>query len=278
MHGVVTDVEIAATPANDGVRGTSYRIHLTSWMGLLEREVDCRIYQDQDVKEIVSAVLRGAGIDDQRQSRRLVSSYPKRTYCVQYNESSLAFVSRLLEEEGHHLSRRSRRRWRDRRLRGRQHRERPHRRERGGPLPLRRWARRRRGRDLRRRSDDRTATGRWSCVTTTSEAPEIVQTVTAAADTDADLESVRCSGAVHRATRGQRLARDPAWKRCRPSARCLTLESGCARLTAGRWFALVDAHPMSSTVTISSPAAVHELRDGVYLVRGHDRSEDRPLS
>jgi len=73
---------------------------VSSCLALLERQVDCRIFQDKDVKEIVSGVLKGFGIADAQQSWRLSAKYPKREYCVQYNESALAFVSRLLEEEG----------------------------------------------------------------------------------------------------------------------------------------------------------------------------------
>ncbi|WP_437708762.1 type VI secretion system tip protein TssI/VgrG [Sorangium sp. So ce448] len=265
MHGVVTDVEIAATPANDGVRGTSYRIHLTSWMGLLEREVDCRIFQDQDVKEIVSAVLRGAGIDEQRQSWRLVSSYPKRAYCVQYNESSLAFVSRLLEEEGITFHA-----------------------EAGDAgeivvfeddstasdpidgnkeVPYRLDA----GLDgvedaicvLVRRC--RTATGKVVLRDYDFEAPDIDQTVTAAADTDAELEVYDVPGRYTERREGERLAR-VRLEALQAERACFTLDSDCARLTAGRWFTLVDA-PDELDGDHFITAAVHELRDGMYLVR-----------
>ncbi|HZF47687.1 MAG TPA: type VI secretion system tip protein TssI/VgrG [Polyangiaceae bacterium] len=100
FQGVVAGVTLVATPDDKGERRSIQRLHVTSLMALLEHDVDCRIFQDNDVKEIVSEVLRGLGVDDAHQSWKLVGSYPKREYCVQYNESSLAFVSRLLEEEG----------------------------------------------------------------------------------------------------------------------------------------------------------------------------------
>ncbi|HWB81440.1 MAG TPA: type VI secretion system tip protein TssI/VgrG [Nannocystaceae bacterium] len=57
-----------------------------------------RIFQDVSVPDIVSRVLgsvAGMSVQD-----RLSNDYAARDYCVQYDESDLAFVSRLLEEEG----------------------------------------------------------------------------------------------------------------------------------------------------------------------------------
>ena len=50
------------------------------------------------VPAIVEQVLKDKGISDF--SFRTTGTYPSRDYCVQYRESSLNFVSRLLEEEG----------------------------------------------------------------------------------------------------------------------------------------------------------------------------------
>lgn len=79
-------------------RYTTYRAVLRPWLWLLTRNRDCRIFQDRTVPEIVKAVLRDHGfteIDD-----RLSEDYRPWTYCVQYQESDFAFVSRLLEHEG----------------------------------------------------------------------------------------------------------------------------------------------------------------------------------
>ena len=54
----------------------------------------------EDVKDIVSEVLEAAGIPTSEQRWQLAGSYDKRDYCLQYFESTLAFVSRLCEEEG----------------------------------------------------------------------------------------------------------------------------------------------------------------------------------
>lgn len=100
FDGIIMSVETAATADDNDDRGYVHRIHVTSLMALLEHQVDCRIFQDKDVQEIVTQVLTELGIDANHQLWHTVGSYPKREYCVQYNESALDFVSRLLEEEG----------------------------------------------------------------------------------------------------------------------------------------------------------------------------------
>ncbi len=63
---------------------------------------NCRIFQDMTVPAIVEQILTDAGIRDFQFNSPLQDSskYPARDYCVQYRESSLNFISRLLEEEG----------------------------------------------------------------------------------------------------------------------------------------------------------------------------------
>lgn len=78
--------------------GDALRIELRPWPWLLTLTRDCRIYQDQSVPEIIQLLAGETGIgevDDQ-----LVRTYAKRDYCVQYRESGLAFISRLMEECG----------------------------------------------------------------------------------------------------------------------------------------------------------------------------------
>src|SRR5262249_37648041 len=61
---------------------------------------DVRIFQDKDAKEIVAAVLDGAGVPGDHVRFSLQSPPPKRTYTVQYRELDFDFASRLLEHEG----------------------------------------------------------------------------------------------------------------------------------------------------------------------------------
>jgi type VI secretion system secreted protein VgrG len=77
---------------------TVYRAEVVPWLWFLSLSRDCRIFQQMTVLEIVEQVFKDLGWSDFRMdcSRR----YPTREYCVQYRESDLNFVSRLLEEEG----------------------------------------------------------------------------------------------------------------------------------------------------------------------------------
>jgi type VI secretion system secreted protein VgrG len=77
--------------------GALYRIELTPWLRTLELRVDTRIFQDMTAPDIVREVLDAHHIDQKWSTRR---SYPERPYCVQHQESDLAFVERLLAEEG----------------------------------------------------------------------------------------------------------------------------------------------------------------------------------
>jgi type VI secretion system secreted protein VgrG len=95
FHGLVTDGEFT----KESGEGFHYRLSLRPWTYFLSHNRDFAIYQDQDVLQIIKSVLEEAGISDVDYTR-LSKSWEKRTYCVQYDESDFAFISRLMEEEG----------------------------------------------------------------------------------------------------------------------------------------------------------------------------------
>lgn len=68
------------------------------WLRLLEQSTDCRIFQRMSAPEIIKQVFRDHGFGEFHDA--LAGNYPVREYCVQYRESALDFVSRLMEEEG----------------------------------------------------------------------------------------------------------------------------------------------------------------------------------
>jgi type VI secretion system secreted protein VgrG len=76
-----------------------YQATLRPWLWLLTLSNDCRVFQDQTVREIVEAVFADHGAYANFEFK-LFRSYRKRVYCVQYRESAYNFVARLLEEEG----------------------------------------------------------------------------------------------------------------------------------------------------------------------------------
>ncbi len=78
----------------------TYEAEIVPWLWLLSLRRDCRVFQNQSVPQIVEAVFRAAGYGSDDYRMALIGSYPAREYCVQYRESDLDFVSRLLEDEG----------------------------------------------------------------------------------------------------------------------------------------------------------------------------------
>ncbi len=94
FHGIVR----AFGRAGSYGRGlTAYRIEAVPELWVLSRTTDCRIFQEKSVKQIVETVLGEASL-----SATFLGSPPTkpRLYCVQYNETDLDFVQRLLDEVG----------------------------------------------------------------------------------------------------------------------------------------------------------------------------------
>lgn len=75
-----------------------YRLVLRPWLWLLGHKANCRIFLDKDVKEIIKQIFTDAGFNDFE--FRTNGDYDKIPYCVQYRETDLAFVSRLMELYG----------------------------------------------------------------------------------------------------------------------------------------------------------------------------------
>jgi type VI secretion system secreted protein VgrG len=68
------------------------------WLWFLGNTTDCRIFQNMSVVEIVEEIFSKYG--SAKFEKRLQGSYSPREYCVQYDETDLDFVQRLLEHEG----------------------------------------------------------------------------------------------------------------------------------------------------------------------------------
>ncbi len=64
----------------------------------LSRRTDCQMFQDLSVPDIVKKVLEDAGVTDM--AWMLSGTYDPRKYVVQYRETDLEFIVRLLAEEG----------------------------------------------------------------------------------------------------------------------------------------------------------------------------------
>ncbi|MBI9082848.1 MAG: type VI secretion system tip protein VgrG [Desulfobacterales bacterium] len=82
---------------NDGAM-TTYYAELRPWFWQLSLTTDSRIFQNKTAKEIITAIFSDNGFSDHKDSTS--GAFAKREYCVQYQETALDFVSRLMEDEG----------------------------------------------------------------------------------------------------------------------------------------------------------------------------------
>jgi type VI secretion system secreted protein VgrG len=123
VHGIVTEAEELGPIAG----GMQHRLVLAPPLARAAHRTRCRIFLEKTTRQIIDAVLQGdpdlklapgavAEPDDGAPAQRYqtarelytwrvsdssrIDDAATRPYCVQYNESDLAFVSRLLEEEG----------------------------------------------------------------------------------------------------------------------------------------------------------------------------------
>ncbi|WP_310567747.1 type VI secretion system Vgr family protein [Hydrogenophaga sp.] len=82
-----------------------YRLVIQPWLAFLGHNQDSWVFQDQTVMEIVDQIFNDhAGQGTLKPQWRWELSdpavYPRRSLSIQYNESDLAYVHRLLREEG----------------------------------------------------------------------------------------------------------------------------------------------------------------------------------
>ncbi|MHB1024433.1 MAG: type VI secretion system Vgr family protein [Desulfobacteria bacterium] len=96
VHGVVDRFEHTGNRGRFGL----YNARVVPYLRWLSLERDCRIFQNKSVPDIVKQVLQDSGLPTDRFDFRLQASYSPVEYCVQYRETDLDFVSRMLEEEG----------------------------------------------------------------------------------------------------------------------------------------------------------------------------------
>ena len=76
----------------------TYRMTMVPWLWFLSKNNNHRIFQGKSTKEIITQVFKDLGFNDF--VFKATGNPTPREYCVQYNESDLSFVSRLLEEDG----------------------------------------------------------------------------------------------------------------------------------------------------------------------------------
>jgi type VI secretion system secreted protein VgrG len=89
FHGIVSRLTVDEGGAEAEV---------VPWLWLLSRSADCRAFAGKTIKEILEAVFSPYPFADFQLDLR--ASYPKWEACLQYRETTLNFVLRLLEQEG----------------------------------------------------------------------------------------------------------------------------------------------------------------------------------
>jgi type VI secretion system secreted protein VgrG len=96
FNGKITRVAVSATEMS-GTRYAVYRLTVEPDVWPMKRDRNLRIFQEQTVPQIVKTLL---GENQVNLEDRLTGSYRSWGYCVQYQESSFDFISRLMELEG----------------------------------------------------------------------------------------------------------------------------------------------------------------------------------
>jgi len=94
FSGIVVEAE----RGDSGHHRTSYHLVLMPSLSRLDHGSDCRIFQGQTVPEIVDEVLKEHGITNVHW--QISEEHQPREFLVCYRETHLAFIERILAEEG----------------------------------------------------------------------------------------------------------------------------------------------------------------------------------
>src|ERR1700712_2103456 len=81
-------------------RYATYQLVLRPWLWVLSTRSDCRVFQKKTSVEILRKVVEDWEDADFEIELRVNDTPPEREFCVQYSESDLNFVMRLLEDDG----------------------------------------------------------------------------------------------------------------------------------------------------------------------------------
>jgi type VI secretion system VgrG family protein len=98
LHGILASITVRNTPQP---RPVLYRLELVPKLWLLGQTQRSRVFQELDLPGVLRLVLTELGfVEDEDFAIQLTGGYPVSEYTVQYQESDLAFLSRLLEHFG----------------------------------------------------------------------------------------------------------------------------------------------------------------------------------
>jgi type VI secretion system secreted protein VgrG len=97
FDGVVVEMEQTSMVASGRC---AYRFELKSWSWLLSKNQEFRVYQHKSIPDIVAEVIGRHTHSSVRFSDRSLGAKRVWEYVVQFGESDLNFIRRVLEQEG----------------------------------------------------------------------------------------------------------------------------------------------------------------------------------
>jgi len=100
LHGVVTALRFEEDRRGNNERWLAYRLRLEPRARLMGLRRSSRIFQSKSIDQVIREVL---AIHDVPSRWLLSHPLPTRAYCTQYEETDLAFVTRLAAEAGLHF-------------------------------------------------------------------------------------------------------------------------------------------------------------------------------
>ncbi|RZM02176.1 MAG: type VI secretion system tip protein VgrG, partial [Variovorax sp.] len=93
ISGLIT----AARFVREDHRHAVYELEMRPWLYLTTLTTDCRVFQDKTAVEVIEEVLAPYSyVADKRLSQK----HPSKDYCVQFNETTFEFITRLMQERG----------------------------------------------------------------------------------------------------------------------------------------------------------------------------------
>lgn len=98
LHGHVTRIR----HLGGGPGPARFEAVLEPWTAFLDQRVNCRLFQNQPLPDLLRDLLAGYGSLARYEFRCDPSDFPPIPLCVQYAESDFRFLSRLLEAHGLH--------------------------------------------------------------------------------------------------------------------------------------------------------------------------------
>jgi type VI secretion system secreted protein VgrG len=97
IHGIVTEFDQFETSADQ----TRYKLVIKPRVVDLGRGAKSRLFQKQSAQEIITATLRHHGLREGVDfAFKLRAQYKRHAYVTQYHETTIAFIQRIMAEEG----------------------------------------------------------------------------------------------------------------------------------------------------------------------------------